>query len=169
MDDVGKMTACPKCGLDAKSLLHPLCTHKKCPVRDAFRMRALADEGMRQGRAISASVRIWEYEDIEGNWREARNADDACMWAEDGRRIREKLAEDVGRPVPKHGSRPMIAVEEAANRLRENLASFDAEAAFELANEGERSDLWTEIDVNVEDLRTVLSTLTGTATPGGEK
>lgn len=45
---------------------------------------------------------------------------------------------------------------EAIARLKENLASFDSEAAFELANEGERADLWTEIDVNVEDLRTIL-------------
>lgn len=46
---------------------------------------------------------------------------------------------------------------EAAARLRENLASFDAEVASELASEGERADLWGEIDVNVEDLRAVLA------------
>lgn len=51
----------------------------------------LANEGVRQGRAISASPRVWEYEGIDGKWRECRNADDACMWAEDGRRIREKV------------------------------------------------------------------------------
>ena len=48
-------------------------------------------------------------------------------------------------------------VRAARSRLAENLSSFDAEAAFELSNEGERADLWTEIDVNVEDLRTVLA------------
>lgn len=29
------MTACPKCGLEAKTLLHGFCTHKECPVRNA--------------------------------------------------------------------------------------------------------------------------------------
>lgn len=36
MNDIGKMTACPKCGLEAKTLLHPFCQHKECPIRDAF-------------------------------------------------------------------------------------------------------------------------------------
>jgi hypothetical protein len=45
----------------------------------------------------------------------------------------------------------------AQKRLAENLAAFDAEVASELASEGERADLWGEIDVNVEDLRTLLS------------
>ena len=48
---------------------------------------------------------------------------------------------------------------EALARLRENLASFDAEVAYELASGGERADLWGEIDVNVEDLRAALSAL----------
>jgi endogenous inhibitor of DNA gyrase (YacG/DUF329 family) len=30
-------TKCPKCGLEAKTLLHPFCTHKECPVRDALK------------------------------------------------------------------------------------------------------------------------------------
>lgn len=29
----GDSTACPKCGLEFKTLLHPFCTHKDCPVR----------------------------------------------------------------------------------------------------------------------------------------
>jgi hypothetical protein len=45
----------------------------------------------------------------------------------------------------------------AQKRLAENLAAFDAEVASELASRGERADLWGEIDVNVEDLRTLLS------------
>ncbi|AZO45915.1 hypothetical protein EJ076_34950 [Mesorhizobium sp. M7D.F.Ca.US.005.01.1.1] len=44
----------------------------------------------------------------------------------------------------------------AIARIRENIASFDADVAFQLANEGERADMWTEIDVNVEDLRILL-------------
>lgn len=27
------MTACPKCGLEAKTMLHPFCKHKDCAVR----------------------------------------------------------------------------------------------------------------------------------------
>ena len=50
-------------------------------------------------------------------------------------------------------------LEEALTRLSENIASFDAEVAFELSNEGERADLWTDIDVNVEDLRIVVAAL----------
>lgn len=46
--------------------------------------------GLKEGReAATASTRIWEYEGADGVWHECRNADDACMWAEDGRRIRE--------------------------------------------------------------------------------
>lgn len=93
VENVLKMTSCPKCGLEAKTLLHPFCLHKQCPVRDATnasKMGKLASEGMRQGRATSASPRVWEYEGADGVWHQCRNADDACMWAEDGRRIREK-------------------------------------------------------------------------------
>lgn len=46
----------------------------------------------------------------------------------------------------------------AASRLRKNLECYDQDAAFELENGGERADLWTEIDVSVDDLRLVLST-----------
>ena len=53
----------------------------------------------------------------------------------------------------------MREVVEALERLSENIASFDAEVAFELSNEGERADLWTDIDVNVEDLRIVVAAL----------
>lgn len=52
-----------------------------------------------------------------------------------------------------------LKAREALARLRENLASFDAEVAYELATGGERADLWGEIDVNVEDLRAALSAL----------
>ena len=45
----------------------------------------------------------------------------------------------------------------AQERLAENLAAFDAEVASELSGGSERADLWGEIDVNVEDLRTLLS------------
>lgn len=44
-------------------------------------------------------------------------------------------------------------------RLRENLASFDAEVDWQMSSEAERADLWEEIDVNVDDLRTVLDAL----------
>lgn len=93
--DVMKMTVCHKCGLEFNTLLHSFCLHEQCPVRGSRTMSELADEGMRQGRAISASTRVWEYEGLDGVWNECRNADDACMWAEDGRRIREKLPATV--------------------------------------------------------------------------
>lgn len=48
---------------------------------------------------------------------------------------------------------------EAERVLRENLASFDAEVAFELENDGERADLWTDIDVPVKSLRALLDEL----------
>ena len=32
-EHVGEMTSCPKCGLEAKTMLHPFCTHAECPVR----------------------------------------------------------------------------------------------------------------------------------------
>ena len=48
------------------------------------------------------------------------------------------------------------ALQEACARLSENLASYDDEVASELSSGGERADLWSEIDVNVEDIRTLL-------------
>lgn len=59
-------------------------------------------------------------------------------------------------------------VADAVQRLCQNLASFDAEVASELLSEGERADLWTEIDVNADDLRAVLTALRLSA-GGGEK
>ena len=53
----------------------------------------------------------------------------------------------------------MAELDRIERELRENLASFDAEVAFELANEGERADLWTEIDVPVESIRLLLEAL----------
>lgn len=44
----------------------------------------------------------------------------------------------------------------AAAKLRGILAAFDAEVADELSREGERADLWSEIEVPVELLRIVL-------------
>jgi hypothetical protein len=34
--DIGKLTACPKCSLEAKTGLARFCAHKECPVREAF-------------------------------------------------------------------------------------------------------------------------------------
>ena len=51
----------------------------------------------------------------------------------------------------------MTETQHALARLAENLASFDAEVAYEMSTECERADLWTEIDVNVEDLRALLA------------
>ena len=50
-------------------------------------------------------------------------------------------------------------LEEAMKRCQEALNLHDAEVANELASEGERADLWTDIDVLVDDLRTILSAL----------
>jgi hypothetical protein len=104
--DVLKMTSCPKCSLAANTGLHRFCQHKECPVRDATnaaRMKALADEGMRHGRELGGALRVWEYEGFDGTWVECRNAEDACMWAEDGRRIREKTASKPTTPEPNPG------------------------------------------------------------------
>lgn len=48
---------------------------------------------------------------------------------------------------------------EAAARLHKNLEDYDSDVAYELSTGGERADLWTEIDVSVEDLRSVLEAL----------
>lgn len=53
----------------------------------------------------------------------------------------------------------MADIERIERDLRENLASFDAEVAFELANDGERADLWTDIDVPAEAIRALLDEL----------
>lgn len=48
----------------------------------------------------------------------------------------------------------------AIKRLQNQLKDFDAEATWELANGGERADLWTEIDVSVDDVRFVIDDYT---------
>jgi hypothetical protein len=35
--DIRTATACPKCALEAKTLLHRFCTHADCPVRAALK------------------------------------------------------------------------------------------------------------------------------------
>lgn len=42
MSDDRALTECPKCGLEAKTLLHRFCTHSDCPVRSAAPARDLA-------------------------------------------------------------------------------------------------------------------------------
>lgn len=37
VQSVAAMSACPKCGLKAETLMHPFCTHEACPVRQAIR------------------------------------------------------------------------------------------------------------------------------------
>ena len=49
------------------------------------------------------------------------------------------------------------ALRKARRRLVEALDIYDREVDWQMSNDGERADLWTEIDVNVEDLRALLS------------
>lgn len=35
--DIKTATECPKCGLEAKTLLHRFCTHAACPVREGLK------------------------------------------------------------------------------------------------------------------------------------
>lgn len=128
--DVMKMTYCPKCSLEFGTLLHHLCQHDDCPVREAARMRNLAEQGMRQGRKMGASPRVWEYEGFDGTWVECRNADDACMWAEDGRRIREKMkmqSPAAEEPKPGDGQFRLIAADMLSALL--NVRALISEAA----------------------------------------
>lgn len=48
---------------------------------------------------------------------------------------------------------------EAMKRCQEALDLHNAEVADQLASEGERADLWTDIEVLVDDLRTILASL----------
>src|SRR6478752_6726662 len=43
-DEIKKATACPKCGLEAKTMLHPFCQYGDCPVRSVFAPAALRHE-----------------------------------------------------------------------------------------------------------------------------
>lgn len=67
-EQVGKMTSCPKCGLEAKTMLHPFCTHAECPVR-----RISSDK-----QKPSHSAEPWQVKhdwDIEGATTIIANAD----------------------------------------------------------------------------------------------
>jgi len=55
---------------------------------------------------------------------------------------------------------PDEIMSKAIKRLQNQLKDFDAEATWELANGGERADLWTEIDVSVDDVRFVIDDYT---------
>jgi hypothetical protein len=63
------------------------------------------------------------------------------------------------------GGREKVA--NAARRLQEQIDDFDRDVADELESEGERADLWDDIDVSVKDLRTVLSALAQPSEAGG--
>jgi hypothetical protein len=62
-------------------------------------------------------------------------------------------------PVPERPKEETGKLAEARRRMQEKLDYFDAEVAEEIANENERADLWMDIEVLVDDLRTVLSAL----------
>jgi hypothetical protein len=53
----------------------------------------------------------------------------------------------------------MTSPADIEHRLRERLRDFDDEVAEHLANETERADLWTEIDVPVSYLREAADTI----------
>jgi hypothetical protein len=53
----------------------------------------------------------------------------------------------------------MTSPADIQHRLRERLRDFDDEVAEHLANETERADLWTEIDVPVSYLREAADTI----------
>lgn len=38
-EQILKGKECPRCGLEAKTLLHQFCTHSICPIRKAFNVR----------------------------------------------------------------------------------------------------------------------------------
>lgn len=46
---------------------------------------------------------------------------------------------------------------EAWKRLQDALDTFDADVSYHLDNESERSDLWEDIEVNANDLRSLLN------------
>ncbi len=48
--DIETARECPKCGLEAKALLHRFCTATVCPVRDALKARTPPDAGISGGR-----------------------------------------------------------------------------------------------------------------------
>ena len=51
-EDVLKLSACRKCGLEAKSMLHRFCQHAECPVRAAL-------DATPQGKLRIANDRLW--------------------------------------------------------------------------------------------------------------
>ena len=61
---------------------------------------------------------------------------------------------------------PNGQVSDACQRVREILDYFDAEADEALANESERGDLWSDIEIPVGDLRTMLDALTRRSSAG---
>jgi hypothetical protein len=58
---------------------------------------------------------------------------------------------------PLYTSPPPSGNAELTKRLRSIITAFDDEVAEELSSEGERADLWTEVDVPIELLREAAS------------
>lgn len=54
--DIATATECPKCGLQAKTLLHRFCTHKVCPVREALAAKKAAEPAPEVAPAKPAAI-----------------------------------------------------------------------------------------------------------------
>ena len=73
------------------------------------------------------------------------------------------------RSMDKTASRVSDDLASAMKRMQEALDMHDAEVADHLANESERADLWTDMDVLVSDVRTILRTLSSDSVSDGSK
>jgi len=116
--------------------------------------RRLAREALAKARAVVAAP----VPPVVGE-KMVETLKDAGLTSPDGTMVHGPTAKVVAALASSVAKPCGVKALEAADRLRKNLEDYDADAAYELANEGERADLWTEIDVNTDDLRAVLSAL----------
>jgi hypothetical protein len=136
----------------------------------------LRDQMVRLGyevyeRSCHGPGRAWDYDAPWKGPMETRHfKSEEEAWADAERRFLSEV--DRARKVLAVVDAPALIggrekVANAARRLQEQLDDFDRDVADELENEGERADLWDDIDVSVKDLRTVLSALAQPSEAGG--
>lgn len=77
-EDVLKLSACPKCGLEAKSMLHRFCQYSECPVRTALEATPQGKLRFANDRLRGAATRLAEAQDaLDKAEREHREAVEA--------------------------------------------------------------------------------------------
>jgi hypothetical protein len=123
--DIATATECPKCGLQAKTLLHRFCTHKACPVREALAAKKAAEPTPEVAQAAAPAISDdWQQKhdfDREGLLTIIGNIDGP----DDGQFHYTTICEEVGGRTPEEALANANLIAAAPELLRELMRAVD--------------------------------------------